>query len=256
MTNELNMDILSGLITNFLFILLRSSIFISMLPIIGGKQLPMQFRIGLAVFIALLLTPIVEFDVVENAIPLLVVKELLLGMALGLTVRFLFMAINVGGQFISHTMGMSLARVFNPETGQSTSIAESYGVMAMLFFLSMDAHHDIIYIFVKSYELLPGGQINIMAVVPKVLSMMSSLFVLAIKIGAPIMVGLFIANLLTGFLYKAAPQMNIFFITLPLNIFLGFLLMILSIPVFEHLLGMSISDLREDMTQIIMLAKG
>ncbi len=246
----------SQYIPNFLFILLRSSILISLLPVIGGKQIPAQFKLGLAVMISILLTPVVQFEIAENNIPLLVVKELLIGIALGLTVRFIFMAVHMAGQFMSYTMGMSIAQVFNPEMGQSTSIAEVYGIIAMLFFLILDAHHDMIYVFVKSFEMLPAGKINILAIVPVVLSMVSGLFVLALKICAPVTIGLMISHLLTGFLYKAAPQMNIFFIAMPLNIFLGFLLIIISIPVFEYLLGVKFSDLRSEMVRIVTLARG
>jgi len=87
-------------------------------------------------------------------------------------------------------------------------------------------------------------------------AMVSGLFVMAIKIAAPVMVGLLIVQLLTGFLYKVAPQMNIFFVALPLNIFLGIMLMILSIPVFEHVLGIRFSDLRGEMIRLLMMAKG
>jgi flagellar biosynthetic protein FliR len=218
--------------------------------------MPSQFKVGLAVMISILLAPVVQFEIAESNIPMLVLKELLLGIALGLTVRFVFMAVNMAGQFISYIMGMSIAQVFNPEMGQSTSIAEIYGIIAMLFFLILDVHHDLIYVFVKSFEILPAGQINIMALVPVILSMMSGLFVMALKICAPVTVGLLISHLLMGFLYKAAPQMNIFFVTMPLNIFLGFLLIILSIPVFEYLMGVKFSDLRSEMVRIVTLAKG
>ncbi len=254
LVNDLN--IFSQYIPNFLFILLRSSILISLLPVLGGKQMPAQFKLGLAVMISILLAPIVQFEIAESNIPMLILKELLLGAALGLTVRFIFMAVNVAGQFISYTMGMSMAQVFNPEMGQSTSIAEIYGIIVMLFFLILDAHHDLIYVFVKSFEMLPAGQVNILALVPVMVSMMSGLFVLALKICAPVTVGLLLSHLLTGFLYKAAPQMNIFFVTMPLNIFLGFLLIILSIPVFEYLMGVKFSDLRSEMIRVVTLAKG
>jgi flagellar biosynthetic protein FliR len=257
--NELmlnNMDTFSHYITNFMFILLRAGIFISLLPVIGGKQLPPQFRIGLAVFISLLLTPAVHFEIVENSIPLLVIKELVIGVALGLTVRFLFLAVNMAGTFVSYTMGLSMAQVFNPEVGQNTLMSEIFGIMTMLIFLAMDAHHDMIFIFVKSFELLPAGKLNIEPLLPHIVEMGSGLFVIAVKIGAPVMVGLLIVQLLSGFLYKVAPQMNIFFVVMPLNIFLGIMLTILSIPVFEHVLGISFSDLRQDMTRLIMAAKG
>jgi flagellar biosynthetic protein FliR len=253
MINNINM--LSPYITNFLIILIRSSIFVSLLPIIGGKELPGQFRLGLAVFIAIMLTPVVKVEIREDAIPLLVLKEVLIALALGLTVRFVFMAVNLAGQTISQAMGMSVAGVFNPEIGQTTEISEMYGVMAMLYFLVMDAHHEIIYVFVKSYELLPSGQLNIMPVIPEVLSLVNKLFILALKLGAPVVVGLVISHLLTGFLYKVAPQMNIFFIALPLNIFLGILLIILSIPFFEYVFNMNIADLKNEMARIIAMAK-
>jgi flagellar biosynthetic protein FliR len=256
MMSNVNIEVLSGYIINFLFILLRAGIFVSLLPVIGGKQLPAQFRIGFAVFIALLLTPVVKFDIAENNIFLLIVREVLIAIALGLTVRFVFLAVNMAGTFISYTMGLSIARVFNPEVGQNTLISEAYGIITMLLFLAMDAHHDLIFVFVKSFELLPAGQLDVNPLFPKVVSMGSGLFALALKIGAPVIVGLLIVHLLSGFLYKAAPQMNIFFITLPLNILLGILLMILSIPAFEYVLNISFSDLRVEMARLIMMAKG
>jgi flagellar biosynthetic protein FliR len=252
--NNINAE-LSGYITNFLIILIRSSIFVSLLPVIGGKEIPGQFRLGLAVFIAIMLTPVVKVEVREDVIPLLVLKEVLIALALGLTVRFVFMAVNLAGHTISQAMGMSVAGVFNPEIGQTTQISEMFGVMAMLYFLVMDAHHEIIYIFVKSYELLPSGQLNIMPVIPEVLSLVNKLFILALKLGAPVVVGLLISHMLTGFLYKVAPQMNIFFIALPLNILLGILLIILSIPVFEYVFNISVTDLRNEMARIISMAR-
>ncbi|NOZ69698.1 MAG: flagellar biosynthetic protein FliR [Deferribacteres bacterium] len=253
---DMNLSVFSGYITGFLFILLRTSIFVALLPVIGGRQLPMQFRIGFAVFIAILLTPVVRFQISENDVAMLVLKEVFVGIALGFSVRLIFYAVNMAGLFISYAMGLAMGIVYNPEMGQSTYIAEIYGIMTMMFFLVTNAHHDLIYVFVKSFELLPGGRANMTALVPLVMSMMSKLFVIALKISAPVLVGLLISNILSGFLYKVAPQLNIFFITLPLNIFLGFLLMTVSIPVFEYVLGINFANLRGEMARIIMMAKG
>ena len=242
--------------TTFLFILLRTSIIVALLPVIGGSQIPSQFKIGLTVFIALLLTPVVKFQIVENQLAMLVVREIFLGIALGLTVRFIFLAVNMGGIFISHTMGMSMGTVFNPDLGHSTQVAEVYGAMLMLFFLVADIHHDLIFVLVKSFELLPGGQLNILNVIPQIVAMMGKLFVVALKIAAPVFVGVLITYLLSGFLYKVAPQLNIFFIVMPLNIFLGFMLMAASIPAFKYILGVNFSTIRDEMIRIIMIAKG
>jgi flagellar biosynthetic protein FliR len=256
MTIDMTLNSFSGYITNFLFVLLRTGIFISLLPVIGGKQMPPQFRVGLAVFISLLLTPVVNFTIVENNIPILIIKEIIIAMALGFSVRLIFLAVNMAGTFISYIMGLSMAQVFNPEVGQDTLVSEIYGILTMLLFLIMDAHHDLIFVFVKSFEILPIGKLNMAPLVPELVAMVSGLFVMAMKIAAPVMVGLLIVQLLSGFLYKVAPQMNIFFVALPLNIFLGIMLMILSIPVFEHVLGISFSDMRGEMIKLLMMAKG
>ena len=126
----------------------------------------------------------------------------------------------------------------------------------MLFFLVADVHHDLIYILVKSFELLPGGQVNVLNLIPPMIGMMGKLFIVALKISAPIFAGILITYLLSGFLYKVAPQLNIFFIVMPLNIFIGFILMAVSIPAFEYILGINFSNIRDEMIRIIMIAKG
>ncbi|MBC8413744.1 MAG: flagellar biosynthetic protein FliR [Nitrospira sp.] len=255
MADTLNAELASGQIINFMLILLRVSVLVSMLPVFSGSQLPVQFKIGLVVFIALILTPVVNFQISENQIPLIIVKEILIGMALGYAARFVFNAVNMAGVFISFAVGMSMGRVFNPEMGSTTHLAEILGSMVMLMFLALDAHHDLIYVVVQSFKILPAGSINVLPLVPEMISIGAGLFVLSIKLAAPVMLGIFLAQVLTGFLYKAAPQMNIFFITMPLNIFLGFSIIIISLPVMENVIGINFSNMREDLIRLMMMAK-
>src|SRR5660397_25736 len=111
------MGISSDYMVRFLLVLLRSSLFFSFLPILGSKTLPTLFRIGLAVAFALLLTPFVNFRAGENDVVMLVFREIVLGMTLGLAVRFVFFGVEIAGQTISDSMGLSIATVFNPEMG-------------------------------------------------------------------------------------------------------------------------------------------
>jgi len=241
---------------NFLFIMLRAGIFLSMIPFFSSKNLPAQFKIGFLIALALILAPVVEFKIGEASLPLLVMREVVFSMVLGLSVRFVFMAFEMAGQIMSNAMGLSIATVFNPEMGQSTEISRLQGIIAMLLFLAMDAHHDLIYIFVKSYELVPAGQINLQALMPEGIALIGKVFVIAIKLAAPVTVGMVIVNFLLGFLYKAAPQMNIFFVSFPIYLVLGFLIMLLSIPIFIHVLGGFFGDIQYEMTRIISIAKG
>jgi flagellar biosynthetic protein FliR len=250
-------DIFINYIPNFLFILLRTSMFVVLLPFFDNRSFPVQFKIGLALTITLVLTPIVKLQVQENNIPILVIKEIIFGLGLGIGVRTIFWAIELAGDAISNAMGISIATIFNPDTGgQSTIIAKLYNLLIILLFFAMDAHHDLIYIFVKSYELLPVGQVEINNITNEIIGIGSKVFLIGIKIGAPVVVGMMIINVLLGFIHKASPQINIFFVSLPINLFIGFTIMLITTPILFFVLGEHISKIKEIMFKIIMLAKG
>ncbi len=249
------MEIMIPYVQNFLIILLRVSIFFVLLPFFGSRNLPAQFKIGFIVALAFILTPIVEIPHLQTSIPSLVIREVLLGIVLGLTARLIFFAVETAGQIMAGVMGLSIASSFNPEMGQSTELARIYGMLAMLIFLSLDAHHDLIYIFVKSYEWIPSGQIHINNLIPQIISEGSRMFVIALKLSAPIVIIMLITNLLMGFLSKAAPQMNVFFIGYPLFIFVGFLVIFISIPIFINVLGNYMGNIKNDMQGIIAIGR-
>jgi flagellar biosynthetic protein FliR len=225
-----------------------------MLPFFGSKNFPMQFKIGLAVALALVLTPVVHFEIKNIALPLVVLRETALGIMLGAAVRVIFFAVDMAGQIISHAMGLSIATVFNPEMGQSTEVARLYGIIAMLLMLSIDAHHELITVLVQSYEWLPVGQVDVSNLIIKAVNAGSKIFIVALKISAPVMVGMLIVNILIGFLYKAAPQINVFFVSFPIFIGIGFLIMIISVPVFVHVFPLQFQEARNEMFRILALA--
>ncbi len=251
-----NIETLSPYGAKFLLVLLRVTIFISLFPFFGSRNFPGQFKIGMALAFAAVITPIIEFDITEETIPVLISKEVILGIVLGLTVRFVFLAVNTAGQAISNAVGLSMATVFDPEFGQSAEIARLLGILAMLFFIVADAHHDLIFIFVKSYELIPAGGANINDLMVESSRIVNKLFLIAVKIAAPVVTGMLVSQLLLGFIYKATPQINIFFVSLPLQIFLGYLLLLLSIPVFAYVLMGIFSDMREDLHRALAIAAG
>jgi flagellar biosynthetic protein FliR len=250
----MTMDDLSKYIPNFLFILLRAGIMIMLLPFFSTNNFPAQIKVGLAVAIALILAPVVDLKIAQQSLPLLVVHEIILGIAFGFAARFVFYAIEMAGQMISSAMGLSIANVFNPDIGQSTELAQFFGFVSVLLLLSMNAHHDLIYIFVKSYEWLPLGKISLSGIVPAVVSLGSMMFVIALKISAPVIMTMVISHIILGFIYKAAPQINIFFVAYPIYIAVGLLMLLVGTPVFINVLGNYLGGIRTEMTKIIAVA--
>jgi flagellar biosynthetic protein FliR len=252
----MNSSLFAQYLPNFLFILLRAGIVMSLLPAIGSRNFPAQFKIGIAVAIALILSPVVDFPVTRAGIPFVVMHEIIFGIAFGFAARFIFLAVDMAGQLMSTSMGMSIATVFNPEVGQTTDLSQLYGVITMLVFFAIDGHHDLIYVFVRSYEWLPGGQINIANLFATLVSITSKMFVIALKLSAPVVLGMVISNILLGFIYKVAPQINVFFVGYPVFMFVGFIILFFGITVFVNGIGGYFGTMKGELIRVIEAAKG
>ena len=156
---------------------------------------------------------------------------------------------------ISDSMGLSIAATFNPEMGQSTDVSKLMAVFATLLLLATDTHHDLIALFVRSYDLVPAGSADVNALVRDGVALVGRIFVIALKLAAPVVVGIVATNLLLGFVYKATPQINIFFISLPLYIGIGFLIFFLAIPAYVVAIGGSFGEIRTEMGRVIGMAR-
>jgi flagellar biosynthetic protein FliR len=244
------------LIPNFFFILLRAGIVLMMLPFFSSRSFPRQFRIGIAVAIALVLAPIVEFRLAQASLTAIVVREVMFGMIFGLAARFVFFSVDVAGHVMSSTTGLSMATAFNPEIGPSTEIAQLYAITATLLFFAADVHHDLIALFVKSYEWLPAGTVNAEAMFMAGVSFATKIFIIGLKLSAPVVIIMLITNILLGFIYRAVPQMNVFFVGQPVYIFLGLLTMMIGLPVFAYVMGGYFSGIKDELGRVIFLMKG
>ncbi len=240
-------------IITFLFVLMRVSMILLFLPFFGSKLTPMQFRIGLILAVSLVITPVVNIGFDGNDIAMILLREMIFSFVIALTVRFLFYAIDAGGQIMSTTMGLSIATVFNPEIGQSTELTRLYSLIAMLLFLSLNGHHYFIYAVVSSFHYIPVGGADIKELVRAGIMLSGRIFEIALKIAAPIIAVVMITNILLGVLYKLIPQFNIFFVAYPLYISLGYVVLILGIPFFFIFFGNYIFDMRNYFNNLILI---
>lgn len=245
-------EILPSYVAQFLIVLLRTSIFLIMMPLFGSKNVPSQFKIGFAVAAALVLAPVIRVDITAMALPLLVLREIVVGFALGLIARSVFIVVEMAGEIMSNSMGLAIATSFNPEFGQSTEVSQLYGILTMLLFLSTDAHHDLIYVFIRSYELMPPDRVSVGAVLPFIVSVGAKMFIIVVKISMPVLLVMIISNILLGFLSKAAPQLNVFFVGFPMYVFVGLIVMIIGFPVFTHIVVQYIGTMKDDLMKAIV----
>ncbi|TRO83090.1 flagellar biosynthetic protein FliR [Trichloromonas acetexigens] len=216
----------------FLVCLARMAAMIGTLPVFGSGTAPARVRIGLAVMLALLIFPVVRPylpppDFSPVTLGLLILGEALLGLMVGFIAQLVLTSVEVGGTIIGYKMGFAAANVFDPQSQRQIELISQYqNVIAVLIFLALDAHHLFLRAVVRSYELLPPGGIDIGGdAVPFLMTLVSRMFVLGIQLSAPILAVLILASLVMGILARVFPQLNVFMLSFPLNIGVGFLVM-------------------------------
>ena len=222
----------------FLLVLARIGLVLFMIPIFATTMFPAMAKIGLALVISMLLYSVV--DVPPELLPetalgtcLLMAAEAMIGLTLGLTVRLFFGAVQLAGQVIGFQMGFSMINVVDPQSGANVSIMEQLAYWTtLLIFLSLNGHHVIISALIESFRLVPPGVFVFQKVLlTKVLELGSEMFVLAIKMGAPVIAPLLFTSTAFGLMAKFSPQMNVMIVAFPLKIFVGLALFGLSLQV-------------------------
>jgi len=226
------MDILNIIdpvqLRTYMLVLLRVSIFLLMFPIFSSAVFPATLKMGLAMVISLLFYSVVPVDLTRFPLDvistgLLVLAELMVGLALGLCLRIFFGSVQLAGQVIGFQMGFAMINVVDPQSGANVSIMDQIGYwVCVVVFLIINGHHIIISALINSFELVPIGVFVMQKMLMlKLLDLSGVLFVVAIKIGAPVMAALFFVSVGFGLVSKFAPQMNVMIVAFPLKIVVG-----------------------------------
>ncbi len=243
-------------IVRFLLVLLRTSIVFVLLPLFGSRLLPARFKIGMVLTLSIVITSVVDFRSLADEIPTLVFTEMIIGVVLGLVARAVFFATEMAGQLMSNMIGMSIANFFDPEFGSSTELSRFLSMLAILTLLCLDIHHEILLLFIRSYELLPAGAVSLEGLLQRLLKVIQFTGLLCLRIAAPVVILMLITNLAMGFISRAVPQMNIFFVTYPVYFFVGLTTILLSIPAYIYLFNVSYGRVKEELILTLKVAGG
>jgi flagellar biosynthesis protein FliR len=225
----------------FLLILIRISVVLYLFPVFSSTIIPGPVKAGLSMVMALALFPVVKVNPAlfpRNVPELLIlgVSELFVGMVLAFTIRLFLSTVELAGGLIGVQMGFSIINVLDPQTGSQVDIIGQIGSLVVLtIFLALNGHHTLIAGLVESFRVVEIGRISLQKeLLFQVLSQVSDMFVLAVKMGAPAIVALLFTNAGFGIAAKFVPQMNILMAAFPVQIvvgltFFGLLLSIMAI---------------------------
>ncbi len=227
-----------GLLLPVALIFARTTAFVFTLPLFSSRSVPAMLKAGLGVmltvfFARFLPPPALARGAVPAALAaVLLARELLCGLAMGLAARLIFIAIQQGGVLIGRQMGFAMASIIDPSTGRQTQPFGMYldVVFTLLFFIA-GGHHLLLRLIGRSYEVLPvAGGLDFGALAAGVLAAGTAMLAFALKLAAPVLAGFLILAVVLGVLARVLPEMNILLMSLPLRVAVGLVLATAMVP--------------------------
>lgn len=231
-------DLLAPWVATYIWTLTRIGAMLSIMPVFGGSYLPRQMRTLLAIVLSWMLLPLVP--VVSWIEPLspegvsTTVQQLLIGFAIGFTLRAAFGALEIAGQVVAMQMGLAFASMVDPQGGsQVPLVSYFYQLLGSMLFIALDMHLVLIALLVQSFELMPIGPVGLGAeAFWRVVGLGTLIFSGGVLLSMPAIASLMAVNLAFGVMTRAAPQFNIFMVGLPITLLLGAFILLFTLPAF------------------------
>jgi flagellar biosynthetic protein FliR len=219
---------------------LRVLALFSVVPVFSQRAIPLRARIGLAFFVALcaqaMLTGQPVIDLNGREALGVAAQQVAVGMAIGFAVRFVFAAVELGGEIIGLQMGLNFASFFDPASGgQISAVGRFYSNLSLLLFVVINGHLVVLMAVVKSFERFPtdGSFLQSLAQM-RLYELGTALFASAFWIALPLIALLTFVNLVMGFISRIAPQMNIFAVGFPVTLTVGLAGIAATLPMLEQ----------------------
>jgi flagellar biosynthesis protein FliR len=217
---------------SILIIFLRLLGLFLLVPGFSHQTIPNSVKMALALSLSLALYPMLSpvLPHVTNSLgdlALIAIRESAIGFLMGFAAYLTFEGIALGAQFVGYQMGFGTAGIIDPQNQAQVSIlVPLHGwLMLMMFFLT-DMHHNLLKLFVMSFEVTKGYLGTDVIVSPQLfqtfLGLTTKLFILAIQMAAPFTLLILCCNVAVGVLSRLLPQMNILLFSFPITILLGF----------------------------------
>jgi flagellar biosynthesis protein FliR len=231
-----DISLLPALAATFMLVFARIGAMVMLLPGLGESNIPVRIKIGAAVLLTLIILPLhrAAYHVdMQSLAPLVVlmIHEIVIGIVLGATARVTLAALQVGGAVIAQQMGLGFVTSVDPTQGQQGVLIGNFlTLLGVTLLFATDSHYLVIAALNDSYaifspgEMIPSGDIAALAT-----RAFAGAFKIGMQLAAPFLVFGLVFNIGLGVLARLMPQMQVYFVGVPLSIFIGFLVFALVI---------------------------
>jgi flagellar biosynthesis protein FliR len=241
----------------FILILMRTAGLFLTSPLFSSRNIPGLLKAAWAFVTAILLFAVStippDVPVGGSAFGMAVAKELLVGFLIGMVAFLMFAGIQLAGQIIDIQMGLGMVNIIDPFSSAQVSVMGQYFyLVATLVFLAVDGHHLLLRALADSFELVPLGAVHLNPSAALLINAKASgIFLVAFRVGAPIIGALFLTNLALGILARTVPQMNVFIVGMPLNVAVGLLVSAISMGFYAYVLQGLFRGLHRDLAVLL-----
>jgi flagellar biosynthesis protein FliR len=247
-------------IARYLAILLRLSLVVFLVPPFSNPRIPAKIKACIALVFTTMLFPLLEKEIVPLSFqpgPLIcmVASEAIFGLIMALAVTLILAAFELAGELISYQAGLSMAQVVDPQGGfQMTIVSNLIELMALLLFFALNGHHVLLKLIVESFRTIPVGQfIQDMATIDRFILLSGQLFIIGIKLAAPVVMVLFLIEIGLGVISKFIPNLNVLLTSFPIAISVSLLFIGLSLPFWCEAMTHSFNQLFRFLQSIVQL---
>jgi flagellar biosynthetic protein FliR len=219
----------------FLLIATRVLALFATSPVMQMRQAPMPARLGLGLFTALLLVPVISRDGSAVAVEMswtALAGEALIGALAGFASTLAYSAIQFGAALLDMQSGFSMASLYDATFGSQGALLERfYGAFGALLFFQTDAHHLVIQALAQLFTIVPLGTFSLTQIQPEILARIAAgAFAVAVQLVFPVLVALLLADIALAVLSRVAPQFGIFSIGMQLKIIVALVALLVTMP--------------------------
>jgi flagellar biosynthesis protein FliR len=228
---RVDISLLPVLAATFMLVFARVGSMVMLLPGLGESNIPVRIKLGIALLLALIILPLhraaYQIDMQSiNPLLIMMIHEIVVGIVLGATARVTLSALQVGGSVIAQQMGLGFVTSVDPTQGQQGVLIGNFLTMLGITLLfATDSHYLVIAAINDSYnifspgDLTPSGDIAALAT-----RAFAAAFKIGMQLSAPFLVFGLVFNVGLGVLARLMPQMQVYFVGVPLSILAGFLI--------------------------------
>lgn len=220
-----------------LLIFLRVTAMFFAAPVFGHNAIPPLVKMSLSILLAYIIFLTIDKSKISinlNFATLVVysLREIITGLIMGFVLNFVFWGVSFAGSLIGYDMGLMFAEVLNPfEENNNNVIGEVLFFTTVMIFILINGHHYIITGVAASFDAIPIAKYTVNEPLIRLLIKYSfAVFTIAVKIASPILVSFFLVHLAEGIIARVIPNIQIFYVTQPLKIGLGMVMMVSLIP--------------------------